>query len=95
MSTINKILTNFQFSLKRISLIPERRNDNQAIIDRYRYAVDFIELQGRFSEDEIIFLDEVGFNVSMRSSRGRSIIDRNANLAFSNIRSRIFQFVVE
>ena len=82
------ILSSFSYSLKRIHLVPERRNDPATIEKRAEYAIKFIELQSRFSENQFIYIDETGFNVSMRLSRGRSLIGLPAVLQVPAIRSR-------
>lgn len=87
-STINRIISGFNYSLKRIHLIPERRNDERTIEIRKIYAEKFITLPVRYSENQYIYIDEVGFNVSMRSSYGRSEIGSPANHVIPNLRSR-------
>ncbi|KAF7693656.1 hypothetical protein CDIK_2212 [Cucumispora dikerogammari] len=52
------------------------------------YAEQFIELQSRFSESEIIFVDETGFNVSMRLSRDRALIGKQSVSIVPFIRGR-------
>ena len=73
-ATIGKSIKSFNYSLKRLELQPERRNDENNISERRNYALKFLDFQAEFSEQNIIFIDETGFNVSMRSSRGRSRI---------------------
>ena len=43
---------------------------------------------GRYNESNIFFLDEVGFNVSMRSKFGRSKVGTTPFITVPNIRSR-------
>lgn len=87
-TTVAKYIDDFCYSLKRVQLIPLRRNDLQSLNDRKIYALNFLDLQSEFDEMEFIFIDEVGFNVSMRSSRGRAAIGSPATLTVPNIRSR-------
>ncbi|KAF7694608.1 hypothetical protein CDIK_2112 [Cucumispora dikerogammari] len=68
-SSVNKAIVGFAYSLKRIHTIPERRNCPENIELRYLYAQKFVELQGRISENNNVFIDEVGFSVSMRDKR--------------------------
>ena len=87
-STIVRCITAFNYTLKRIHYIPERRNDPANIELRRIYALEFIGLGRRFSESELYFIDEAGFNVSMRVSRGRSLIGTDAVLTVPSLRAR-------
>lgn len=87
-STVARILDAFHFSLKRIHKIPEKRNDTHTILLRLEYARHFISLPALYSEDHYIFIDEVGFNVSMRVTRGRSLVGTPATQNVPSIRSR-------
>ena len=101
-STINRILDNFNYSLKKIHLLPERRNATDNIQVRKEYALQFSALPSIYSEDQIVFIDEVGFNVSMRTSRGRSpavtvvpcIRSRNISICCAMNRNGIIYFKV-
>ena len=86
-STIDRILYNFHYSIKRVNLLPIRRNSEDNIITKKDYAIDFIRLQATYSENDFIFIDETGFNVSMRSSYGRSFIGTPAIKNIANLRS--------
>ncbi|KAF7685097.1 hypothetical protein CDIK_4154 [Cucumispora dikerogammari] len=87
-SSVDRILSGFQYSLKRIHYIPERRNNSGVIETRKVYALDYVALQGQFSEDLFVFIDEVGLNVSMRATRGRSSVGSAATLVIPSLRSR-------
>ena len=87
-STIHRILDCFHYSLKKIHIIPERRNAIENIEVRKQYAIQFSALPATYSEEQIIFIDEVGFNVSLRTSRGRSLIGSPALAIVPSIRSR-------
>lgn len=87
-TTIFKYVKGFKYSLKRIHLLPERRNDEKSITERRIYSLKFLDYQADFGDANIIFIDECGFNVSMRPSRGRSIIGTPAVLVVPQIRSR-------
>lgn len=91
--TVSRILDGFHYSLKRLHLIPERRNCQASIDARRDYAVRFIALPSIYNEDELIFIDEVGFNVSMRTGRGRSEIGTQANMIVPQIRSKNISIV--
>jgi transposase len=71
--TIARCIEGFSYTIKRIHLIPERRNDELAITTRATYSNAFLQLLTTMSPNHIIFVDEVGFSVSMRSRRGRSL----------------------
>lgn len=69
-------------------MIPVRRNIEKTIDIRYKYARTFYELEEMFSDRNIFFIDEVGFQVSMRVTKGRSLIGSTPNIRVPNIRSR-------
>ena len=48
------------------------RNTEQTIEDRYKYAINFLELTCLFRDSSTIFIDEAGFQVSMRIKWDRS-----------------------
>lgn len=87
-STARNYLTGFNYTLKRIKLLPERRNTPQTIEVRKQYALRFIEWQAEMNDSNFMFLDEVGFNVSMRSKRGWSASGKPATQVVPSIRSR-------
>jgi transposase len=87
-TTIAAALENFNYSLKRIHVIPERRNDSSTVSARFEYATNFLELLKSYSESQIIYIDEVGFNVCMRATRGRSIIGSPAIQVAPGLRTR-------
>jgi transposase len=72
-ASIHRAINGFSYTLKSISPTPERRNDEVTIYRRHDYASSFFHLLTRCDEAHIFFLDEVGFNVSMRSKRGRAL----------------------
>lgn len=86
--TIGKILKEFHYSIKRVSLIPERRNCPEVIEKRYVFAMRMLE--NAHNRHKIFFLDEVGFNFCMRSINGWSQIGTRANVTVPQIRSRNF-----
>lgn len=87
-TTISKCISSFHYSMKRLQLQPARRNDMKSLECRQIYALKYIGFQSMFSERNIIFIDETGFNVSMRTSRGRSKKGTPAVLVVPQIRSR-------
>jgi transposase len=86
--TIDRCLSAFQYTLKRVHVQPERRNTEEAIQVRANYANSFMDLLSRVDDHHLIFIDEVGFSVSMRSRRGRSPIGTRAVQVVPALRTR-------
>ena len=72
--TVDNCISSFCYTLKRATVIPVRQNDERTLEARYDYSVRFMEILSSTNEDHIFFVDEVGFNVSMRSKRGRVLV---------------------
>ncbi|EPR79485.1 hypothetical protein SLOPH_2698, partial [Spraguea lophii 42_110] len=87
-STIDRTLESFSFTLKRISIIPERRNNEATIIKREEFARNYFNNILEIDDKNFIFINEVGFNVSMRNKHGRSPKGMPANITTSNIRTK-------
>jgi len=87
-TAVFKALRVMHYTLKMIRTIPLRRNLEQNIEVRRIYGNMFIELEESISPNKIIFLDEVGFNVSMRIKQGRAVIGQTPSTVVTNIRSR-------
>ena len=62
-TTINRTLKNFHYSLKNVTTVPEKRNCTTTLGKRHQYAQDFRLLETSVEEKNIVFLDEVGFSV--------------------------------
>ena len=73
LSTINRALSQFHYTLKRVKLVPERRNYHRTIAHRTAYATSYRALEVDNDDKAFVFLDEVGFSVVTRPSRGRSV----------------------
>jgi transposase len=71
-TTINRCLYAFHYSVKRVHLLPVRRNIEETIEQRAIYADMFLQLLSTTEDRKILFLDEVGFSVSLRATRGRA-----------------------
>ena len=71
-----------------IQRIPERRNAAANIEERTTYAAEFYTLTRDFPVNGLIYLDEVGFNVSMRTSKGRSAKGTPATTIVPQLRTR-------
>jgi len=67
-STIYRAIDAFNYSFKRISLIPERRNCESNILIRREFANTILSKD----EDTIVYIDEMGISCSTRCSYGRS-----------------------
>ena len=55
---------------------------------RERYARDFRALEEMIPDDNLVFVDKVGFSVSSRTTRGRSIVGSRANIEVHAVRAR-------
>jgi len=87
-STIHGNLKQMHYSLKMLKLMPEKRNDAQTIELRKQYAIDFDNVIDEYADTNVFFIDEVGFNVSMRVNKGRAKIGQTPVAKVKNIRSK-------
>ncbi|ORD96291.1 hypothetical protein HERIO_1774 [Hepatospora eriocheir] len=60
-STIDRCLRQFHYTLKRITLVPERRNSQSTIEARADYECQYRTLEADNEDKNFVFLDEVGF----------------------------------
>ncbi|TBT99772.1 DDE-like endonuclease, partial [Hamiltosporidium magnivora] len=79
-STIDRALREFHYTLKRVTLVSERRNTLSTIELRTNYATSFRELEVDNDDKNFVFLDEVG--------RGRNMRGESAYLSVTAARSR-------
>jgi len=86
--TIGRYITAFNYTIKSTKLIPQRRNDDRSIDDREEYALAYFRMLTNIDDSKVYFIDEVGFNISMRSSKGRSLRGTNAIKIVPGLRSR-------
>ncbi|TBU05326.1 hypothetical protein CWI36_0647p0020 [Hamiltosporidium magnivora] len=86
--TIDRALREFHYTLKRVTLVPERRNTLSTIELRTNYANSFRDLEGDNDDKNFVFLDEVGFAAVTRPSRGHNMIGESAYLSVTPARSR-------
>lgn len=86
--TICRIFKEFEYTIKRVHLQPERRNNDSGITSRREYAINYLMLTSRVPSEKIYFLDEVGFCVAMRGRRGRSLRGTRAVQVVPGIRTR-------
>ncbi|TBU21016.1 DDE-like endonuclease [Hamiltosporidium tvaerminnensis] len=87
-STIDRALRKFHYTLKRVTLLPVRRNILSKIELRTNYEASFRELEVDNDDKNFVFLDEVGFSVVTRPSRGRNMRGESAYLSVTAARSR-------
>ena len=87
-STINRCLKAFHHSLKIMSIVPEKSNDQRTLRLRREYAHKFNSMVLNFEHKRFVFLDEVGFSVTSRTKRGRSVIGTPAVMSVGATRSR-------
>ncbi|XP_061504544.1 uncharacterized protein LOC133393317 [Anopheles gambiae] len=92
-STIAREVKGFNYSFKMLQKIPERRNTTATIEERTTYARNFYQITRAFPVSGLIYLDEVGFNVSMRTSKGRSQKGTPAVTVVPQIRTRNISIV--
>lgn len=84
--TISRLLSEFHYTIKQTTMIPETRNTERTIDLRYNYAMKMIEYLPH--RTKWYFIDEVGFNFTTRSKLGRSPSGMRANLTVPKIRSK-------
>ena len=84
LSTIDRSIESFHYTLKRDSVIPESRNTEANIIIRREYARAFM----LNDLNRYIFIDEMGVSCSMRKSYGRSEKGSPARMNVKAIRSK-------
>ncbi|KAG0432496.1 hypothetical protein DMUE_5493, partial [Dictyocoela muelleri] len=87
-NTVERVLKQFHYTLKRITLIPERRNCDVTIDLRAIYSFTFRSLKIENDDKNFIFFDEVGFSVVSRPSKGRSKSGDSAYVSVPASRSR-------
>jgi len=87
-STIDRCLREFHYTIKNILPIPEARNSERIIELRFLYSQEFRRLEQITPLESFLFLDEVGFKVCTRPKRGRSLIGLRATTSVPQARSR-------
>jgi len=74
--SIYNILREYGITTKQLYIVPEARNSDRLIEERFRYAQANV---GRDS-DRIIYVDEMGFSLHRARHRGRSLVGRRATI---------------
>lgn len=87
-STIDRILKNFHYTLKNSTIVPNSRNTERTVELRYHYAFEFENIEVEYSSENIVFLDEVGFQLSTRCKKARSKKGTPARVSTPVSRSR-------
>lgn len=86
--TIGRCLDGFHYTVKRVDILPERRNTEEVRVSRAEYARRFMDVLTQTDHNLIFYLDEAGFSVSMRARRGRSARGTRAVQVVAAIRTR-------
>lgn len=73
-STVCRVLKKINVTRKRLSIVPNERNTESRKIERARYAAE-IE---RINDNNLIFLDETGFNEHTKRTYGYSLKNTKA-----------------
>ena len=92
--SISRHISNFSYSFKLTLLIPERRNYIANIKERYIDAHNYLNLYSEIDYSNIYVLDEVGFNISMRTRYRISLKGIGALQTTRGLRSRNISYVV-
>jgi len=87
-ATIHNHLKKLHYSLKLLKLVPEKRNDEKTIQLRKQYAIEFEDITDNYPDTNIFFIDEVGFSVSMRVTKGRAKIGDTPIAVVKNVKSK-------
>ena len=85
---IDRCLKKFHYTIKKISIVPDGRNNDRTIDLREKYAENFRRIETVYEDKNIIFADEVGFSVSTRPKRGRAQQGRSAYVDVSAVKTR-------
>ena len=87
-STVDRCLKEFHYTVKSTAVVPVRRNVDSTLDGRALYAQRFRRLEELFQQKSLIFVDEVGFAVSTRPKKGRSIVGSSAYVHVPAVRTR-------
>ncbi|KAF7694654.1 hypothetical protein CDIK_2066 [Cucumispora dikerogammari] len=87
-STIDRCILEFYYTLKDITIVSERRNTNSTIATRLEYARKFREIKIEYEDKNVVFINEVEFCYSAITKRGRSVVGTSAYVYVSAVRTR-------
>ena len=78
--TLNKAFKEFDLTTKNLEWVPETRNDAEHI----RWRKDYSQEAITWNREDLIFIDETGFNMHIHRKRGRSIRGTRAHATEKN-----------
>ena len=87
-STIDRTLKNFHYTLKTLTAIPEKIICQNTIDKTHKYAQNFRVLEKNVENKSIIFIDEIGFSVVSRPKKIRKPKESLASSRVPAARSR-------
>jgi transposase len=87
LSTINRCIQHFHYTLKMVHCIPENRISESTIEQRFNYALEFRDLETRIPSESFVFVDEVGFQVCSRVKKGRAKIGQTQTTTVPQLRT--------
>ncbi|KAF7697656.1 hypothetical protein CDIK_1515 [Cucumispora dikerogammari] len=73
-NTFDRCLKQFHYSLKQLVVLPKRRNCENTIETRFKYAKDFLNLTASIENKNLVFLGEEGFSVCSKTKKDRALI---------------------
>ncbi|CAG8788713.1 14854_t:CDS:1 [Dentiscutata erythropus] len=74
---VRRYVDKLEFTLKRLTVIPHKRNTPETILARENYIRKIYE-KSIDIHDNIIYIDETGFNLHLSSSRGHALCGQPA-----------------
>eukprot|EP00064_Thunnus_orientalis_P009203 superscaffoldBa00001156_g9226 len=79
-TTLDLVMCKNQMRMKQVYRLPFERNTERLKELRYDYVQRVLDLDATAVELELIFTDEVGFNLAKRRGRGRNVIGQRATV---------------
>ena len=83
-ASIQRSIKDFEYTFKKVDLVPQARNTENNVQKRYDYSREIMKL----NFDDIVYIDEMGVNCSMRSRFGRSHVGTTPRKVVTTIRSQ-------
>ena len=90
-STISRCIKGFFYSFKRITHLPQRARDEEVQAQRLEFCQAMTGILEH--RENFFYVDEVGFQVNMRSFYGRSRVNTRAIQMTTALRSRNFTVI--
>lgn len=84
--TVRRYTVGFHYSLKRVQFIAAAADTEELWNRRTEYSEWFLGSDWKLGS--VVFLDETGFNISMRRTRGRSLVSSPARVTVPFLKSR-------